>query len=316
MNNAHTDQKLKDKSLQLSSYLAPKYWPLWCAIGVLRLTTFLPTSVRLAAGNTTGSLIYHIVPSRRRIAEINLRQAYPHFNDKKIEQLNKKAFRSLGISIFEIGIAWFTKSRKLKKQCQIEGKEYLDQAMAENKGVLLLTGHFTTLDIGARLIGLYAEKYNGVYKRAHNPLINALMVRYRSRMGDELIDTRDVRAVIRGLQKGHATWFAPDQDFVIQDIVFTPFLGGIASTLTATTKIAKITGAAIVPFYPVRLEKGEGYKLVVLSALTDFPSGDIEADSARINNAIETMVYACPEQYLWSHKRFKTQADRKTNIYM
>lgn len=306
---------VKDKSLQFSSYLAPKYWPLWFAIGLLRLTTYLPTAVLHATGSAIGLFIYHVVPSRRRIARINIKQAYPQFNDEQLDQLNKKAFKSLGISVFETGIAWFTKSSKLQKQCQIEGKEHLDRAMAKGKGVILLTGHFTTLDIGAHLIGTYAEKYNGVYKSAHNPLFNALMIHYRARMGDELIDTRDVRAVIRGLQKGHATWFAPDQDFVIQDLVFTPFLGGIASTLTATTKIAKITGAAVVPFYPVRLKNSKGYKLIVLPALDNYPTDDIEADSARINKAIETMVYACPEQYLWSHKRFKTQADRKTNIY-
>ena len=93
------------------------------------------------------------------------------------------------------------------------------------------------------------------------------------------------------------------------------FLGGIASTLTATAKIARMTGAPVIPFYAVRLDHGKGYKLVVLPALENFPSDDIEADSARVNKTIEDMVYDCPEQYLWSHKRFKTQADRRTNIY-
>ncbi len=100
-----------------------------------------------------------------------------------------------------------------------------------------------------------------------------------------------------------------------QDIVFTPFLGGVASTLTATAKIARITGAAVVPFYQVRLDDAKGYKLIIKPELENFPSDDIEADSARVNKAIENMVYECPGQYLWSHKRFKTQADRKTNIY-
>jgi KDO2-lipid IV(A) lauroyltransferase len=310
--------KTTDKSLQLSSYLAPKYWPMWLAFGLLRLVTFLPLSILQSAGSALGIFIYRVVPSRRRAARINLKQAYPDYSDEQIDELNKKSFSSLGISIFETGISWFTSSKNLQKICQIEGKEYLDRAMAENKGVLLLTGHFTTLEMGGHLIGTYVDKYNAVYKRAHDPLFNALMVHYRSKMGDELIETRNVRAIIRGLKNGHATWFGPDQDFADQDVVFTPFLGGIASTLTATAKIAKMTGAAVVPFYPVRLDKGKGYKLVVLPALEDFPSGDIEADSARVNRTIERMVYDCPEQYLWSHKRFKTQADgadRSTNIY-
>lgn len=305
----------KDKSLQFRHYLAPKHWPLWFAIGLLRLTTYLPAPVIQKPGAALGMLLYRSVPTRRRAARINLKQAYPHLTDKEIDALNKKAFKSLGISIFETGLAWFSAAEKLQRLSQIEGKNHLDAAMAKNRGVLLLTGHFTTLEMGGRLIGTYVEKYNAVFKRAHDPLFNALMVHYRAKMGDELIETKNVRAIIRGLKKGHATWFGPDQDFSDQDIVFTPFLGGIASTLTATTKLAKLTGAAVVPFYPVRLPHGKGYKLIVLPALENFPGDDIEADSARINKTIEDMVHACPEQYLWSHKRFKTQPDRSTNIY-
>ena len=266
-------------------------------------------------GSALGMLLYRTVRSRRRAARINLKQAYPDLSDKEIDSLNKKAFKSLGISVFETGAAWFKKTSALRKRCTIEGKEHLDLAMSKNKGVILLTGHFTTLEMGGRLIGTYVDRYNAVFKRAHDPLFNALMVHYRSRMGNELIETKNVRAIIRGIKNGHATWFGPDQDFGDQDIVFTPFLGGIASTLTATAKIAGMTGAPVIPFYPVRLDHGKGYKLIVLPALENFPSDDIEADSARVNKTIEDMVYDCPEQYLWSHKRFKTQADRRTNIY-
>ncbi len=221
----------------------------------------------------------------------------------------------MGISFLEMGAAWFKNPNDLKKICSIEGKQHLDEAMAKNKGVILLTGHFTTLEIGGLLIGTYVEKYNAIFKKAHDPLFNALMVHYRSKMGNDLIETKNVRGFIRGLKNGHATWFAPDQDFHRQEIVFTPFLGGIASTLTATAKMAKLTGASVVPFYQVRLENGKGFKIIVFPALENFPSDDIEADSARINRTIEKMVYDCPEQYLWSHKRFKTQPDGRSSIY-
>ncbi len=304
-----------DKSLRFRSYLTPGYWPLWFAIGLLRLSVYLPTSVTQRIGSAIGMLIYRVTPSRRRIARINLIQAFPEFSKNEIDALNKKSFKSLGISIFEMGTAWFEKNSILEQQCEIEGKEHLEQAIKNHKAVILLTGHFTTLEIGARLIGTYCDKYNGVYKKARNPLFNAIMAHYRTNHVDELINNKNVRSIIRGLKKGHATWFAPDQDFSYQDIVFTPFLGGIASTLTATSKMAKMTHAAIVPFYPVRLNNGKGFKLKVLPALKNFPSGDIEADSARINQAIEDMVYDNPEQYLWLHKRFKTQPNGRSSIY-
>ena len=314
----HTDCYYIDMSnvipLNARDYIGPKYWPLWLVFGLMRLISMLPLRWMQAIGAGIGLLIYRLVASRRRVARINIRQAYPDYSEEQIRELNVASFKSLGISVFEIAQSWWTNRDYLRSICELEGKQHLDDALAKGKGVILLTGHFTTLEIGAMLIGLHTT-LNGVYKKAHNPMFNAFMAHYRSTYGEELIENKNVRALIRGLRKGRATWFAPDQDFADQDIVFTPFLGGVASTLTATARMAEMTGAAVVPFYPVRLDKGRGYKLVILPALEDFPSDDIDRDSARINKAIEDMVYANPGQYGWVHKRFKTQPPGKPPVY-
>ena len=300
--------------LNARNYLAPRYWPLWLAFGLLRLMAMLPIRWTQAMGSGLGMLAYRLVPSRRRVARINIRQAYPDYSEEQIRVLNIASFRNLGISVFEFAQAWWRDRDYMRSICEVEGKDHLDNALAKGKGVILLTGHFTTLEIGAMLIGLYTT-LNGVYKKAHNPMFNAFMAHYRSTYGEELIENKNVRALIRGLRRGRATWFAPDQDFADQDIVFTPFLGGIASTLTATARMAEMTGAAVVPFYPLRLEKGRGYRLVILPALEDFPSDDITRDSTRVNKAIEDMVYANPEQYGWVHKRFKHRPPGEPPVY-
>jgi KDO2-lipid IV(A) lauroyltransferase len=300
--------------LNARDYLAPKYWPLWLVFGIMRLISMLPLRWMQAIGSGIGVLLYRLVASRRRAARTNITQAYPEYSEAQVRALNIASFKSLGISVFEIAQAWWANRDYLRSICDIDGKQHLDEALSRGKGVILLTGHFTTLEIGAMLIGLFTT-LNGVYKKAHNPMFNAFMAHYRSTYGDELIENKNVRALIRGLRKGRATWFAPDQDFAEQDIVFTPFLGGVASTLTATARMAEMTGAAVVPFYPLRLDNGEGYRLVILPALEDFPSDDIERDSARVNQAIEAMVYANPEQYGWMHKRFKTQPPGHPPVY-
>ena len=300
--------------LNARDFMAPRYWPLWIAFGILRLISMLPIRWTQAVGNGLGLLVYRLVPSRRRVACINIRQAYPDFDETQIRALNIASFKSLGVSVFEFALAWWRDRDYMRSICKVEGKQHLDNALAEGKGVILLTGHFTTLEIGAMLIGLYTP-LNGVYKKAHNPMFNAFMAHYRSTYGEELIENKNVRALLRGLRRGRATWFAPDQDFADQDIVFTPFLGGIASTLTATARMSEMTGAKVVPFYPQRLERGKGYRLVILPALKDFPTDDIEKDSARINKAIEDMVYANPEQYGWVHKRFKHRPPGEAPIY-
>jgi KDO2-lipid IV(A) lauroyltransferase len=312
-----------DIPLNARDYIAPKYWGLWLVFGIMRLSTYLPMKWTQAIGSSIGRLGYRLVASRRRVARINIRQAYPDYSEEQIRQLNREHFRSLGISFFEMGLAWWGKTDKLRAASTVEGMHHLEKAAAKGKGVVLLTGHFTTLDIGARLVGTHTVfdkkykhyTYNGVYKKAHNRFFNAMMAHCRAYYGTELIENTNVRAVIRGLRKGAITWFAPDQDFSQQDIVFTPFLGGIASTLTATARMSEMTNAPVVPYYPERLKNGKGYKLVILPALENFPTGDIEQDSARINKAIEEMAYANPSQYGWVHKRFKTQPPGSPPVY-
>ena len=120
-------EKKLEKSLQFKYYLAPKYWPLWFALSILWLCSHLPSVILTPLGNAIGLLIYRLIPSRRRVARINLKQAYPDFSDVEIDQLNKEAFKSLGISIFEMGVAWYRSTSRLKKQYSIEGLENINQ---------------------------------------------------------------------------------------------------------------------------------------------------------------------------------------------
>lgn len=303
----------KKISLQVHRWLHPKYWGLWLFFGLQRLSTLLPLSWIEAPGTFLGWLMYRLAPSRRRVARINIQQAYPEYDEVQIKKLIKASFKSLGISVFEMGLAWWASGDYLRAHCDIEGLEHLEQAVAKGKGVIMLTGHFSTLEIGGALLSLYTPLHS-VYKRAHNPMFDTFMLYYRSKRLKKLIANTNVRDFIKGLRNGYATWYAPDQDFT-QHIVFAPFLGGTATTLISTGKIAQMTGASVVPFFPQRLEKGKGYKLVLLPALENFPSGDQYQDAVKVNQALEEMVRRNPEQYAWLHKRFKTQPEGQPSIY-
>lgn len=298
----------------ITAYLAPKYWGMWLLFLIMRLVALLPLPLIEIIGTGLGLLVYRLLPSRRRIARINIKQAYPEYDEQQIKHLMRKSFISLGISVFESGLAWWARRNYLRKHCSIEGIEHLESALAKGNGVILLTGHFTTLEIGGILMALYTP-LNAIYKKAHNLMFNDYMVYYRNQHLEDVISNKDVRSFIKGLKNGVATWYAPDQDSVGKNTVYTPFLGGTASTLTSASRIASITQAAIVPFYPVRLGKGKGYKLVIQEALDNFPGDDMTEDSTRINQAIEKMVRLQPEQYAWIHKRFKHQPDGKASIY-
>ena len=299
--------------LQLQRWLHPKYWGMWLFFSFLRLVTLLPLRWIEAIVSFLGWLFYRLAPSRRRVTRINIQQAYPEYRDVEIKKLIKASYRSLGISVFEMALAWWASRDYLRKHCTVEGIENLEAELTKGKGIIMLTGHFSTLEIGGILMALYTP-LNAVYKKAHNPMFNTFMHFYRNKHLQEAIPNSNVRGFIKGLRNGTATWYAPDQDFT-ENIVFAPFLGGIAGTLTSTAKMAEMTGASVVPFYPQRLENGQGYKLVILPALENFPSGDQVEDATKVNQAIEEMVRKNPEQYAWIHKRFKTQPEGQPSIY-
>ena len=241
-----------------------------------------------------GWLVYRLAPSRRRVTRINIQQAYPEYTEVEIKKLIKSSYKSLGISIFEMALAWWASRDYLRAHCTVEGMEHLEAELANGKGVIMLTGHFSTLEIGGILLALYTP-LNAVYKKAHNPMFNTFMQFYRNQHLREAIPNSNVRGFIKGLRNGIATWYAPDQYFS-DNILFAPFLGGIAGTLTSTAKMAVIARASVIPFYPQRLENGKGYKLVILPALENFTSGDQIEDATRVNQAIETMVRKNPKQ--------------------
>ena len=129
------------------------------------------------------------------------------------------------------------------------------------------------------------------------------------------IRNRDTRGILRALRRNEAIWYAPDQNHGGSNPVFAPFFGIPAATITATSRLARTSGAAVVPFIPTRLADGTGYRLTLYPALEQFPGASPEVDSARINAFLEARIREQPAQYLWVHRRFKTRPDGQPPFY-
>ncbi len=296
-------------------YLHPKYWPTWIGLGLLWLTVQLPYPALMRLGKSLGWLGYVLLPGRRRITRTNLRLAFPELDDKQIRRLMRENFFSSTVAIFESGLAWWASDRRMKKLYRIEGLEHLAEAEAEGKGVLLLGGHYTTLEISGRFLAYHTDKLRCTYKRAHNVLFEAVMTHARRNMLDGLIPSRDMRAILRNLKQQKVVWYAPDQDFGMKSAVFAPFMGVQTATITLTSRLAKSSGAPLVPFYSERLPNNQGYLMRFGPVVHDFPTGDDVQDATLINQAIEQQVRRTPAQYLWGHRRFKTRPRGEPQLY-
>lgn len=297
-------------------FLLPQFWPLWFGFGLFWLVVQLPYKWLLALGRMLGRLMYRYAGKRRHIARRNLELCFPQMPPEQREQMVRDNFDSIGIAFFEMGMSWWWPRRRLARLVRVEGLEQLQQLQQQGQGVILMAIHFTTLEIGAALLG-GMHTIDGMYRAHKNPVYNYVQRRGRERHNPDsiAIERDDIRAMLKQLRSGRAIWYAPDHDYGTDQDIFVPLFGIQASTITATTKFARLGKAKVVPMVQERLADGSGYVLRLEAPWQDFPGEDVEQDCLRINQWIEQAILQCPQQYLWVHRRFKTRPQGEEKLY-
>jgi len=126
----------------LSNFLAPKYWPTWLGLGVLRLFSFLPLPVLALFGQTIGLIFYYLVSSRRKIAFRNISSCFPELNDTQVRRINRQHFCLVGQSIFSSTMNYWISEKRFVSLVDVKGREHYDQAVESGKNIILLAPHF------------------------------------------------------------------------------------------------------------------------------------------------------------------------------
>lgn len=297
-------------------FLAPHYWPIWAGLGLLWTLSRLPYRAQLWLGAGLGRIAYALAGSRRRVAATNLRLCLPEMEPQRRDAVLKQHFEALGISLLEMGMTWWTGDRKLRALTRIDGMENLQQALAKGKGVILLGGHFTPMEIALRLLAVHLEpRIHPVYQIHSDPFMERTITGNRQRHSGKAIPSDNIREMVRVLRRNGIVWYAPDQAYKDKGSEMVPFFGVPACSHTATSRLAKLAGAAVVPFFTRRLPGNEGYQLTLHPPLEDFPSDDPVADTLRYHQLIEHHARLAPEQYLWIHRRFKGRPAAYPDVY-
>jgi Kdo2-lipid IVA lauroyltransferase/acyltransferase len=284
------------------------------AIFVLWLLHFLPLRLLAPLGQGLGMLAYLAIAKRRHIARTNLRLCFPALSESERERLLRRHFRCFGRAILEAGIAWWGSPERLRRTVRIEGQEHVGAMQGER--FIGLVPHF----VGIELEGLRMTlDYRGlaVYVHQKDPYVDAFLKRRRERFeGTRMIARQEgVKAILRAFQKGQALQLSPDMDLGERDSVFVPFFGVQAATVTALSRMARLTRARIVPLVIRQLPAAQGYVARFYPAWEDYPGASPEEDTRRMNAFIEERVREMPEQYLWTHRRFKTRPANQPGYY-
>jgi KDO2-lipid IV(A) lauroyltransferase len=288
----------------LYRFLGPRYWLLWLGLGLVRALNTLPLRWQMAVGRGLGRIGHALSRRDRRIADINIRLCLPGLTEGERNHLVKSHFRSLGCALLETGLVWWASARRLERLVEFEGVEHLRDALAKGRGALLLSAHFTTLEMGARALTLLGPT-SIMYLTPKNRLIAELSRRNRGRHTVSAISSDRVRDLLQSLKSNLPVWYAPDQRYTGKNSELVPFFGQPAASNVATSRLAKISGAPVLPYFPRRRADNRGYVVQTHAPFDNFPSDDPVADTRRFHELIERHVRDHPEQYLWTYKRFR-----------
>ncbi|NWG32421.1 MAG: lysophospholipid acyltransferase family protein [Rhodocyclaceae bacterium] len=279
---------------------------------LMRLLTWLPFPLLAACGRGLGRLLYVLGRERRRVTLINLGLCFPTLSAQEKSALAKRHFALFGRSFLERGLLWWSSPERIRRRVRLEGREHLDAL--KGKPVILLVPHFLGLDAAWTRLSMEYDM-SGIYANQKNPVFNALLYEGRARFGKSLMLSRQdgTRRGVKAIKSGYPFFYLPDLDYGPRDALFVPFFGVPAATITGLSRLARLTGATVLPVIARMTESG--YVVRIGAPWQDFPGESIEADTRRMNAFIEAEVLKMPEQYYWLHKRFKTRPPGEKRPY-
>ena len=273
-------------------------------LALMWLLHWLPLPLLVWVGRGLGLLLYAVVGERRRVTLTNLGLCFPQLSAGQKSALARRHFMAFGRSIVELGLWWWASPARIRRLVRLEGGERL--AEYKGKPVILLVPHFVGIDAGWIRMAL-EQGLVAIYTRQKNRVFEAAMNGGRLRFGNcELASRQEgTRRALKAMKAGRFFHYSPDMDYGPGESVFVPFFGVQTATITGLSRLAKLTGATVIPVI-TRME-ANAYVARVGEPWTAYPGDDDVADARRLNAFIEAEVERSPEQYYWLHKRFKTR---------
>jgi len=293
----------------------PRYWPTWVGLGMLWLLHQLPRKAIHALVPAVSWALAHGSRKVRRRAEINVAWCFPELSEAQRQQLLAESYRHTARALLDYGLLWFGSEAEHRRHTGCSGDEHYLRAREKGRPVILLSPHAIAIDHGGQGISRMTAGVSFA-KPMRNPVVEWINLRARTRYGS-IIYAREqgLRAAIRQMRQGRVFYFLPDEDLGSEGSVFADFFGVPKATLTSPIRIARMTGAVVLPVFTYYDATIDRYTMRIWPPLADFPSGDDTTDARTLNAAIETMIRVSPAEHFWALRLFKTRPEGGSNPY-
>ena len=280
---------------------------------VLRGLGYLPLSWLRALGAGLGALLLVVIPSRRRVVQTNLRVCFPHLSEAERDALTRQTFVYFAQAWLDRSWLWHRSAECIQSRVQLMGEV---DSLSTAQPTVVFAPHFVGLDVGWTALTLQLPlKFTTIFTPQSNRTVDAWVAQGRERFGDVHLFRREdgVKPIVSALRDNALLYLLPDMNFGANESIFVPFYGEMAATVPSLSRFAKLGRARVVPV-TTRMTNA-GYEVTVHAAWQDFPTDDVEADTALMNRRLEDLIATMPAQYFWVHQRFKTRPPGAAPIY-
>ncbi|HRZ01096.1 MAG TPA: lipid A biosynthesis acyltransferase [Burkholderiaceae bacterium] len=283
-------------------------------IALINATGGWSQASRTRLGGWIGDFLWWVAVPRRRVTLANLAACFPDWPRQRRVAVARQCFRNLARGALDHAVLWQGSAERLRDYVRVEGLAIAENAA--NRPLIMIAPHFAGLDAGGLRFNLITRGVS-IYQKQSNATWDRRLLEGRSRFNDPVLvaksDKNDLRPVIRALREGLPFYYLPDMDHGITNSVFVPFFGVPAATVPMVSRLARLTEAKVVMAVTEMTE--QGYTLHFGQPWADFPTDSVEADTERMNREIERWVLQMPDQYLWTHRRFKTRPPGAPSVY-
>ena len=280
-------------------------------VTIVKILGALPRPLARTTASTVARICFAVLPKPRKIAEFNLRRAFPNWDDQKRHEVTRQMVRNLGWMAAEFArLPKYTKEN-IEQFVILDGHENFLAGKQRGKGVLYLTGHIGAWELSSFAHALYGFPLHYMARPIDNPRIDAFINRYRCLSGNQpIFKNESARAMLKTLKDQGTVGILADQNTMLQEGVFVDFFGTPACTSTGIARVALHTDAAVVPGYVFWDPGIRKYRLrfepPVELVRTGNAERDVQENTARFAKIIEEIIRQHPEQWVWMHARWKT----------
>jgi len=273
----------------------------------------LPRKAALWIGRMLGRLGMKVLPSRYRQAKENMSRALPELSRDDLETNLRKCFEHFGVCSIEMLRLNLPRSDKddILNDIDMTGSTFLEEALALDRGVILLTGHLGFWELGACIPAALGMPVDVVAKPLKNPLSDAYFEKIRKSFGADILSSRKgAKRILKSLRAKRAVGILLDQHISPPGSVITDFFGRKAYTTTAIANLAMKYQIPVVPIFCLR-KPDDRYDVWFepMLLLSEDEGQGVESNTQRFTAIIETAIRRDVTQWFWMHKRWRVKTD-------